>query len=165
MCGKGLKELRAIGEKEKTARNEKNFDKDNRECWKKKSIFFNLDYWKHLLVRHQLDVMHIEKNVSESLYGTLLNILGKTKDGLKSRMDLHSLKIRKELAPNYSNNNRIKLPPASYTLTREEKKSFCKALHNIKVLDGYSSNLKNLVSLKDCKLQGLKSHDCHVLMQ
>ena len=44
--------------------------------WKKHSIFFYLPYWKHLLVRHNLDVMHIEKNVCESLIGTLLNIPG-----------------------------------------------------------------------------------------
>ncbi|XP_062119426.1 uncharacterized protein LOC133833422 [Humulus lupulus] len=37
--------------------------------------------------------------------------------------------------------------------------------HQIKVPDGFSSNIRNLVSLKDCRLQGLKSHDCHVLMQ
>ena len=30
---------------------------------------------------------------------------------------------------------------------------------------GYSSNIKSLVSMKDLKLVGLKSHDCHVLMQ
>ncbi|XP_030479124.2 uncharacterized protein LOC115696363 [Cannabis sativa] len=31
--------------------------------WKKKSIFFELEYWKYLVLRHNLDVMHIEKNV------------------------------------------------------------------------------------------------------
>ena len=30
---------------------------------------------------------------------------------------------------------------------------------------GYSSNIKTLVSMTDLKLVGLKSHDCHVLMQ
>ena len=29
--------------------------------WKKKSIFYELPYWRHLLIRHNLDVMHIEK--------------------------------------------------------------------------------------------------------
>ena len=29
----------------------------------------------------------------------------------------------------------------------------------------YSSNIKSLVSMKDLKLVGLKSHDCHILMQ
>ncbi|GJW57743.1 hypothetical protein Tco_0104474 [Tanacetum coccineum] len=31
--------------------------------WKKKSIFFTLPYWKNLLLCHNLDVMHIEKNM------------------------------------------------------------------------------------------------------
>ena len=52
--------------------------------WKRRSIFFDLPYWNDLLVRHNLDVMHIEKNVCESLIGTLLNIPGKTNDGENS---------------------------------------------------------------------------------
>lgn len=38
-------------------------------------------------------------------------------------------------------------------------------LHSIKVPEGYSSNIKNLVDLTDLKLKGLKSHDCHVIME
>ena len=49
--------------------------------WKKRSIFFDLPYWSDLHVRHCIDVMHVEKNVCDSLIGTLLNIKGKTKDG------------------------------------------------------------------------------------
>ena len=40
-------------------------------CWKKKSIFFDLPYWEHNLLRHNLDVMHIEKNMYDNLVGTL----------------------------------------------------------------------------------------------
>ena len=29
--------------------------------WKKKSIFWDLPYWETLRIRHNLDVMHIEK--------------------------------------------------------------------------------------------------------
>jgi len=36
---------------------------------------------------------------------------------------------------------------------------------SVKVPQGYSSKVKNLVSMDDLKLMGLKSHDCHVLMQ
>ena len=50
--------------------------------WKKRSIFFNLPYWRLLDVRHCIDVMHVEKNVCDSIIGTLLNIQGKTKDGV-----------------------------------------------------------------------------------
>ena len=31
--------------------------------WYKKSIFFELEYWSTLKLRHNLDVMHVEKNV------------------------------------------------------------------------------------------------------
>ncbi|KAF7150098.1 hypothetical protein RHSIM_Rhsim02G0154800 [Rhododendron simsii] len=110
----------------------------HKSCWKKKSIFFNLEYWKYLLVRHILDVMHIEKNACESIIGTLLNIPGKTKDGINARLDLVEKGLRKEL---------------------------CTTLSDLKVPEGYSSNLKNCVNMDDLKLYGMKSHDCHVLMQ
>ncbi|CAL8112871.1 unnamed protein product [Prunus armeniaca] len=55
----------------------------DRVCWKKKSIFFDLEYWKYLLVRHVLDVMHIEKNVCDSIIDSRLL-------GLKSH-DCHTL--------------------------------------------------------------------------
>ncbi|XP_073151986.1 uncharacterized protein [Henckelia pumila] len=118
---------------------------DGKPCWKKKSIFFELEYWKHLHVRHILDVMHIEKNDYESLICTLLDVPGKTKDGVASRLDLLEMNMRTELAPNVGE-KRTFLPPACYTLS-------------------YSSNFKNLVSMKDLKLVGLKSHDYHTLMQ
>nr|GEW62919.1 hypothetical protein [Tanacetum cinerariifolium] len=66
---------------------------------KKKSIFWDLPYWERLQVRHCLNVMHIEKNVCESLIGLLLNIQGKTKDAVKVRKDMEAMKIRPELAP------------------------------------------------------------------
>nr|GFC15297.1 hypothetical protein [Tanacetum cinerariifolium] len=65
---------------------------------KKKSIFWVLPYWENLQVRHCLDVMHIEKNVCESLIGLLLNIAGKTKDGVNVQNDMEDMGIRPELA-------------------------------------------------------------------
>ncbi|XP_052728168.1 uncharacterized protein LOC128195186 [Vigna angularis] len=132
--------------------------------WKKRSIFFDLPYWRMLDVRHCIDVMHVEKNVCDSIIGTLLNIQGKTKDGMKSRLDLVEMGIREQLAPQ-SHGKRTYLPPACHTLSKQEKRSFCEFLHGVKVPYGYSSNVKRLVSMKDLKLLGLKSHDCHVLMQ
>jgi len=43
--------------------------------------------------------MHVEKNVCDSLIGTLLNINRKTKDGLNARLDLIEMNIRGKLAP------------------------------------------------------------------
>ena len=137
---------------------------NNTNCWKKKSIFFDLEYWKYLHVRHNLDVMHIEKNVCESIIGTLLNIAGKTKDGLNSRLDLVEMGLRSELEPRFES-KRTYLPPACYTLSTMEKKVFCQTLSQLKVPYGYCSNLRNLVSMEDLKLYGLKSHDYHAVMQ
>jgi hypothetical protein len=67
--------------------------------WRKKSIFFELPDWKKLLVRHNLDVMHIEKNICESIIGTLLGIDGKCKDSDKARLDMQHLGIRQDQDP------------------------------------------------------------------
>ncbi|RYE23815.1 MAG: DUF4218 domain-containing protein [Sphingobacteriaceae bacterium] len=132
--------------------------------WKKKSIFYDLPYWKSHYVRHCLDVMHIEKNVCESFIGTLLDDPNKSKDGLKSRMDLKEMNIRSILHPQEGGGKK-KLPPAKYTLDRKEKKKLCTWFASIKVPDGHSSNYKRFVSLKDLRLIGMKTHDCHVLLQ
>ena len=67
--------------------------------WKKRSIFFYLPYWSDLHVCHCLDVMHVKKNVYDSLISTLLNIKGKTQDGLKCHQDLVDMGIREQLHP------------------------------------------------------------------
>ncbi|XP_031127651.1 uncharacterized protein LOC116029751 [Ipomoea triloba] len=147
-------------------RSESNVDVPSNEKspWKKKSIFFDLPYWKTLDVRHSIDVMHVEKNVCDSLVGTLLDIKGKTKDGLNARLDLIEMGIRPTLAPR-SGDKKTYLPPAAHTLSRKEKISFCECLRRVKVPQWYSSNINRLVNIQDLKLVGLKSHDCHALMQ
>ncbi|RVW97578.1 hypothetical protein CK203_046481 [Vitis vinifera] len=89
--------------------------------------------------------------------------LQQTKDGLNS-LDLMDMGLRCELAPRFES-NRTYLPPACYTLSRKEKKVFCQTLAELKVPEGYCSNFRNLVSMEDLKLYGLKSHDYHTLMQ
>ncbi|CAH9114561.1 unnamed protein product [Cuscuta europaea] len=42
--------------------------------WKKRSIFWDLPYWKDLLIRHHLDIMHIEKNCFENIFYTILGV-------------------------------------------------------------------------------------------
>lgn len=133
--------------------------------WKKKSIFFMLSYWEHHLLRHNLDVMHIEKNVCDNVLGTLLSFDGKSKDNLKARLDLKDMGLRPELHPQSVGLNKVILPTSCFTMSLKEKDQFLKILKNVKVPDGYSSNLSRCIQLKERKMIGLKSHDCHVLMQ
>ena len=65
--------------------------------------------------------MHVEKNVCDSLIGTLLNIQGKTKDGVNARLDLVEMKIQADLAPREVG-RRTYLPyMLHYVQTREDK--------------------------------------------
>jgi hypothetical protein len=52
---------------------------------KRKSIFYELPYWKDLLIANLLDPMHIFKNVLDSIFQ---HITGKEKDTLSSRRDI-----------------------------------------------------------------------------
>ncbi|CAN6556377.1 unnamed protein product [Malus baccata var. baccata] len=104
-----------------------------------------------------------EKNIHDSVVGTLLGI-EKSKDGLAARADLEVLNIRRSQHPRREG-NRTFLPPALFTLKREEKTAFCNVLSTIRVPDGYSSNVSRCVHVNERKIHGLKSHDCHVLMQ
>jgi hypothetical protein len=74
----------------------------------------------------------------------------KSKDRLKSRIDLVQFELRPELHPISRPIGKYFLPPASYTLTTEEKKTFCQCLHGVRVPTGFS--------------YGYNSHDCHVMM-
>ena len=46
-----------------------------------------------LLLPHNLDVMHIVKNICDNLHGTLLKLEGKTKDTMNARLDLADMGI------------------------------------------------------------------------
>ncbi|KAK9064523.1 hypothetical protein SSX86_015905 [Deinandra increscens subsp. villosa] len=132
--------------------------------WVKKSIFWELEYWPSLLIRHNLDVMHIEKNVFENLFHTVMDTL-KTKDNIKARMDVKEYCNRPSLHTWMKNNNKYMKPKASYTLTKTEVNDVCKWLKKVKFPDGYASNIGGCVNVKDGTFYSFKSHDCHVFMQ
>ncbi|XP_022873154.1 uncharacterized protein LOC111392118 [Olea europaea var. sylvestris] len=128
--------------------------------WKKKSIFFMLPYWKYivtrlmfnvqtLLVRHNLDVMHVEKNICESIISTLLDVKGKSKDGINSRKDLETMNIRHDLHPK-RRGNKFYLSAAPHTLSKAEKQMFRKRLANMRLPDGYGVvDRNNVESLEE----------------
>ena len=125
---------------------------------------WKLPYWKFLKLRYNLDVMHIEKNICEVLIGTILNILGKTKDTAKARLDLKDLGIKKELQFR-DDGESCEMPHARYTLSTKNKKAFCDFLRKVKFPDGFASNISRCVNAEGTKVQGLKTHDCHILLQ
>ena len=137
---------------------------DDELNWRKKSIFYELPYWATIELKHNLDVMHIEKNVCDSLLGTLLAHPHKSKDTDNARRDLEKLGIRHELHLFEDGNKLMKLA-ADYTFSEVNRRKFCHFIRSVKFPDGFASNLSKNVAQNDSRLLGLKSHDCHLIMQ
>ncbi|KAG8386586.1 hypothetical protein BUALT_Bualt03G0163700 [Buddleja alternifolia] len=132
--------------------------------WLKRSIFWDLPYWNTNLIRHNLDVMHIEKNMFDNVFNTVMDVKGKSKDNLNARLDLQSICKRWDLELKEVNEKYLK-PKASYTLSKDQRQIVLKWIKNLRLPDGYVSNLARCVNLDDCSLHGMKSHDCHVFIQ
>lgn len=115
-------------------------------------------------MRHNLDVMHIEKNVCESLLNTIFNDKDGSKDNSNARLDLQALNIKHALHFVSDGHKTIK-HVACFTLKDQEKRLFCRFLKRIKFPDGYAANISRCVRVKQCKISGFKSHDFHVVMQ
>jgi hypothetical protein len=62
--------------------------------FKKQSIFKYLSYWKDLETCHNIDLVHITKNVFNNIIRTLLNMSRKMNAGLKSCNDLVQFDLR-----------------------------------------------------------------------
>ncbi|CAL8991862.1 unnamed protein product [Prunus brigantina] len=132
--------------------------------WTHKSMFFELPYWSKLKLRHNLDVMHVEKNVFDTLVGTILDIEGKTKDTIKARLDLERMGIRRGLWMNMDG-EKARRDLAFFAMKPNDKKDFLRFVSSVKFPDGYASNIARCVNVDGGKFTGLKSHDCHVFMQ
>jgi hypothetical protein len=133
-------------------------------AWKKKSIFFELPYWAENTLRHNFDVMHIEKNICDNIIGTLLDIPGKTKDHVNARYDLQLMGIREELHPIDIGGGRVSIANASFSMNAQEKSIFCSVLKSAKLPDGSASNISKCVHVSDKKIFGYKSHDAHFML-
>jgi hypothetical protein len=108
--------------------------------------------------------MHIEKNMCESLLGTLPNTNRNTRDHVHARADLKKMGIMPALWLGDSV-KRMELPTSCITLSKHEKKDFYGFLKNVKVPSGYSTNVSSLISFPDLKVAlGVKSHDYHILL-
>lgn len=116
-----------------------------------------------LLIRHNLDVMHIVRNVFLNIFYTCMDVKGKTKDNVKARQDLELYCKRPNLELIYEDGKPHK-PPASYVLPKDKSIKVCEWVKELRLPDGYASNIAQCVNLDDYNFTGLKSHDCHIFM-
>ena len=84
--------------------------------------------------------MHIEKNVFENFFHTIMNVKGKTKDDLRSRKDIEYYCNRPELKINPIRPNFKVL--ACYELDRTRCIKLLEWVDSLRFPDGIASNMK-----------------------
>jgi hypothetical protein len=107
-------------------------------------------------LQHNLDVMHIEKKLMDNILGTILDILGKTNDDLAACTDLVEMGLRHKLHPFTADDGKTYMPAACHTMSRNDKTHFLKVIQNVRMPDGYASNVSRCVKLKERTISGLK---------
>ncbi|XP_021755332.1 uncharacterized protein LOC110720599 [Chenopodium quinoa] len=139
--------------------------KNEKKGWFKQSTLWELPYWKHLLIRHNLDVMHIEKNFFDQLIHTIMDVKKLTCDTPSTRNDIAKYCKRPQLHLQENDRGKEVMPKAPFALDKAQRKVLCEWVKQLRFLDGYASNLSRCVDLQACKLYGMKSHDCHMFME
>jgi hypothetical protein len=114
-----------------------------------------------LLIRHLLDAMHCEKNLCENMLKTTFG----SKDSYGNRQDLEKQGIWEEmwLRPARNNKEIFHMPHVPYVLKPMEKMTVMSIIKNLKTPLNYVGAIQKC--LEDGKLQYMKSHDFHVVMQ
>ena len=94
-----------------------------------------------------------------------MNVRCKTKDNEKASMDVVEFYYREDLELVKLHNRKLSKPKTNYTLTIKDAKSVYKWMTELKMPDGYVSNLSRCANIDKRSLHGMKSHDCHVFME
>jgi hypothetical protein len=126
----------------------------NEHNWTHKCVLWELSYAKVLILIHNIDVMHQECNVGESILSTCMTFADKTKDNHKARKDLAQLCNWPSIELKSSGGK----PRAPFCLKSKEKRSV-DLVENLKFLDGYAAGFRRAVNLESRKLSGVKSYD------
>ena len=74
-----------------------------------------IEYVCEARVMHKLDVIHTKQNVFESIFNTVIDVKGKTKDNMKTRMNIPLFCHYKNMNL-VSNRTRVAKPKVSFAL-------------------------------------------------
>jgi hypothetical protein len=130
--------------------------------WTHMSGLTRLPYYDDLLLPHNIDVMHTEKNIAEALWATIMDIPGKTKDNVKARVDLATLCDRPNLEMKPPGRGKTwRKPKADFVLSKPQRREVLEWIKKLMFPDGYAANLSRGVNLSTMRVLGMKSHDYH----
>jgi len=94
-----------------------------------------------------------------------MDVKGKIKDNQNARMDIVELCARGDLELVQLHNGKLAKPKANYTFFMKYTKIIYKWISELKMPDGYVSNIARCANNDKGSLYGIKSHDCHVFME
>jgi hypothetical protein len=129
--------------------------------WTNKCGLWEVLYVKALILMHNLDVMHHDSNVGESILSTCMSFVDKTKDNHKVRRDLAHICNR----PTLELTDRGGKPRVPFCLKPKERKEVVSWMQDLKFPDDYSVGFRRAVNLETGKINRLKSHDYHIFME
>jgi hypothetical protein len=121
---------------------------DGLECygekhnWTHKCCLWELPYAKALILPHNIDLVHQERNVVESTISMCFDVTGFSKDNINARKDLAALYNRSSLEPKINAKGNLKRQRAPYGLKLAERKEILRWLKKLKFSDRYASNIK-----------------------
>jgi hypothetical protein len=132
--------------------------------WTQKSCLWELRYAKALILPHNIDLMHQERNIAESIISMCLDVTDFSKDNMNARKDLADICGCPSLEARANARGNLTRPRAPYCLVSKDRTEILKWLKTLKFSDCYVSNIKRAVNVSTGKLNGLKSHDYHIIM-
>jgi hypothetical protein len=109
--------------------------------------------------------MHHEHNIVKNIISMCFNVTGFLKDNVNARKDLATIYYRSSLESKINTKGNLKRPRAPYCLKLAKRKEILMWLKKLKFLYCYASNIKQAVNVSTGKLNGLKSHDYHIIIE
>ncbi|KAJ6342344.1 hypothetical protein OIU78_010301 [Salix suchowensis] len=89
----------------------------------------------------------------------------RSKDNVKARLDIQLYYRKPSLHLQQDASGRVYKPKGTYSLFKKQQQELLSWMKELSFPDGYASNISQCVKEAQCKVSGMKSHDCHVFMQ
>jgi hypothetical protein len=93
------------------------------------------------------------------------DVTGFSKDNVNAKKDLADLYNRPSMEPKINAKGNMKRTRAPYCLKPAKRKEILRWLKKLKFLDYYASYIERAVNVSTGKLNGLKSHDYHIIIE
>ena len=135
-------------------------------AWTHISSLYRISYMDDILLPHNVDAMHTEKNIGETNYATIMGNPNKSRDNVKARSDVAELCDRPQLHMIPPTSGKAwKKPKADFVLTAPQRKEVLQWFQTLMFPDGFASNLRRGVNLDTGRTSGWKSHDYHIWLE